>query len=191
MSMRERSGMRQGGFTLIELMIAMVIGLVILLGASQVFLASRQTFERVDQLNDRQEILRFLADSVSLDIRTADNNMAVTNTGSTLILRYGESRSEDPYCSGGNLERVDYQFVVETSTLSLTTHCSGVDPIEEPLVSNLDLVSFTSGNVNGSVAYIDISVRFSALDSEATTGREVMFRAASRSAIIAQVNAGS
>ncbi|TDX24208.1 prepilin-type N-terminal cleavage/methylation domain-containing protein [Modicisalibacter xianhensis] len=191
MSMRERSGMRQGGFTLIELMIAMVIGLIILLGASQIFLASQQSFERVEQLNDRQEVLRFLADSVSLDVRTADSNMEVTNAGSTLTLLYGESRSEDPYCPGGNLERVDYQFVVETSTLSLTTHCSGIDPIKEPLVSNLELVSFTSGNVNGSVTYIDIFVRFSELDSEATTGREVVFRAASRSAIIAQVNAGS
>ena len=191
MSMLAQGGAGQRGFTLVELMIAMVIGLIIVLAASQAFLASRQSFDRVELLNDRQEKLRFLSDSVSLDVRTADSSVSTENAGSLLALQYSGSRSSDPYCSGGNLERLDYQFVVETSTLSVKAYCSGVTSVMEPLISGLELVSFSEGDVNGSLAYIDVTVRFPAFDGEVSAGREITFRTTNRSAVIAQVNADS
>ncbi|GHB11751.1 PilW family protein [Modicisalibacter luteus] len=185
----EQGCVRQRGFTLVELMIAMVIGLIIVLGSSQIFSANRQSFDRVEQLNDRQEKLRFLVDAVSLDVRTADSSMEILNAGSKLTLHYSGNRTSDPYCSGGVLEKLDYVFNVETSTLSLTSYCIGVSPVEEPLISDLDLVRFSEGVINGILTFVDVTVHFPAFDSEASAGREVTFRAANRSAVIARINA--
>ncbi len=50
---------RQGGFTLVELMVAMAIGTVIILGAGQLFLTTFQTFQTVDKVSRKQETLIF------------------------------------------------------------------------------------------------------------------------------------
>jgi prepilin-type N-terminal cleavage/methylation domain-containing protein len=49
----------QQGFTLVELMVAMVIGTVIILGAGQLFLTTFQTFKTVDNVSRKQEALIF------------------------------------------------------------------------------------------------------------------------------------
>jgi len=49
----------QKGFTLVELMVAMAIGTVIILGAGQLFLTTFQTFKNVDQVSRKQEALVF------------------------------------------------------------------------------------------------------------------------------------
>lgn len=50
---------RQKGFTLVELMVAMAIGTVIILGAGQLFLTTFQTFQNVDKVSRKQEALIF------------------------------------------------------------------------------------------------------------------------------------
>lgn len=50
---------KQKGFTLVELMVAMAIGTVIILGAGQLFLTTFQTFKTVDVLSRKQESLIF------------------------------------------------------------------------------------------------------------------------------------
>ncbi|BBI64303.1 hypothetical protein HSBAA_56090 [Vreelandella sulfidaeris] len=47
---------RQGGFTLVELMVAMAIGTVIILGLVN-FLTTFQTFQTVDKVSRKQETL--------------------------------------------------------------------------------------------------------------------------------------
>lgn len=49
----------QQGFSLVELMVAMAIGTVIILGAGQLFLITFQTFKTVDELSRKQESLIF------------------------------------------------------------------------------------------------------------------------------------
>ncbi|HDZ49467.1 hypothetical protein LCGC14_0265460 [marine sediment metagenome] len=49
----------QDGFTLVELMVAMAIGTVIILGAGQLFLTTFQTFQNVDKISRKQESLIF------------------------------------------------------------------------------------------------------------------------------------
>ena len=51
---------QQKGFTLVELMVAMTIGTVIILGAGQLFLTTFQTFRTVDALSRKQESLILL-----------------------------------------------------------------------------------------------------------------------------------
>ncbi|GAA5317387.1 MAG: hypothetical protein AseanaTS_25920 [Candidatus Pelagadaptatus aseana] len=60
---------QQSGFSLIELMIAMVLSLVILLGVMQVFLGSRQTYVLADDMSRIQENGRFSLEFLAQSIR--------------------------------------------------------------------------------------------------------------------------
>tara|TARA_R110000850_G_scaffold238631_1_gene363266 strand:+ start:1258 stop:1734 length:477 start_codon:yes stop_codon:yes gene_type:complete len=60
---------RQLGFTLVELMVAMTIGTVIILGAGQLFLTTFQTFQSVDKISRKQENLIFIAQRITSEIR--------------------------------------------------------------------------------------------------------------------------
>ncbi|MBZ5488707.1 prepilin-type N-terminal cleavage/methylation domain-containing protein [Halomonas aquamarina] len=64
--------MRKGcaaGFTLVEMMVALVIGSVIILGAGQLVLSLFTTFERVETLSRQQEALIFATQALTRDIR--------------------------------------------------------------------------------------------------------------------------
>ncbi|QNI04138.1 prepilin-type N-terminal cleavage/methylation domain-containing protein [Halomonas sp. SH5A2] len=65
---------RQRGFTLVELMVAMVIGTIIILGAGQLFLTTFQTFQNVDQISRKQENLIFIAQRVTQEIRQSGHD---------------------------------------------------------------------------------------------------------------------
>lgn len=55
---------RQTGFTLVELMVAMAIGSIIILGAGQLFLSTFQTFRTVNELSRKQETVIFAANNL-------------------------------------------------------------------------------------------------------------------------------
>lgn len=59
----------QQGVTLVELMVAMVIGTVIILGAGQLFLTTFKTFQTVDSVSRKQENLIFAAQHITNEIR--------------------------------------------------------------------------------------------------------------------------
>lgn len=62
----------QGGFTLVELMVAMAIGTVIILGAGQLFLTTFQTFQAVDKVSRKQETLIFAVTTLTEAGRKGD-----------------------------------------------------------------------------------------------------------------------
>jgi type IV pilus assembly protein PilW len=57
------------GFSLVELMVAMVIGLIIILGAGQLFLTVFQSGRQVEALGEKQAALNFAAEVLLRDIR--------------------------------------------------------------------------------------------------------------------------
>jgi len=59
----------QTGFTLVELMIAMLLGLFLIGGILQIFLGSRQTYRMQENLSRLQENGRFVMDFISRDNR--------------------------------------------------------------------------------------------------------------------------
>lgn len=61
----------QSGFGLVELMIAMTIGLILLGGIGYVFLGSRGAFRTTENLSRMQENARYALDMMSRDIRMA------------------------------------------------------------------------------------------------------------------------
>lgn len=64
-------GGRYAGFTVIELMVAMVISLLLLGGVVTIFVSSKGTYERVERLSRTQEAGRFALDAIVRDIRSA------------------------------------------------------------------------------------------------------------------------
>lgn len=71
----------QYGFTLVELMVAMAIGTLIILGAGQLFLTTFQTFQNVNQVSRYQETLIFAVRTLTEAGRKGniDNYAIVTN----------------------------------------------------------------------------------------------------------------
>lgn len=63
--------MNQQGFSVVELMVAMVVGLILMAGVLQVFASSRATYTVNDQLARLQENERIAADMIQSDIRQA------------------------------------------------------------------------------------------------------------------------
>jgi len=59
------------GLTLVELMVAMTIGLMLLAGISYVFLGARQTFRTTENLSRIQENARYALEMMARDIRMA------------------------------------------------------------------------------------------------------------------------
>ncbi len=61
----------QRGFTLIELMIAMLIGVFLMTGVIQIFLSAKQAYRLQENLSRLQENGRFAMDMITKDIRMA------------------------------------------------------------------------------------------------------------------------
>lgn len=64
-----RGTSRQAGFTLIELMVALLVGSIVVLGAGYLFLTTLQTFQTVGELSRKQETVIFTAHTLSAGIR--------------------------------------------------------------------------------------------------------------------------
>lgn len=80
-----RAVRRSRGFSLIELMIAMVLGLIVIAGAGSVFLASSRTYQTNQALSDVQTNSRIAFELLARDFRNAgqiacNNNGRVANT---------------------------------------------------------------------------------------------------------------
>lgn len=69
--MRFQVAGKSSGFGLIELMVAITIGLFLLGGIGYVYLGSRQTFRTQDDFSRIQENVRYAMDQVGLDVRMA------------------------------------------------------------------------------------------------------------------------
>ncbi|WP_062375587.1 prepilin-type N-terminal cleavage/methylation domain-containing protein [Halomonas sp. KX33721] len=75
---------RQAGFTLVELMVAMAIGTVIILGAGQLFLTTFHTFDKVKELSRKQETVVFATTALVNEYRKTerkDNYSLAETTG--------------------------------------------------------------------------------------------------------------
>jgi type IV pilus assembly protein PilW len=78
--------MRQLGVSLIELMVAMVIGLFLILGAVTVFSQSRSTYRTAESVARLQEIGRLAMDVVETDVRMA-NFWGMSNRADYMVNR--------------------------------------------------------------------------------------------------------
>ncbi len=90
----------QKGFSVIELMIALLLGLFLVSGVTAMYISSKQTYRMTDNLARIQESLRYSVEFISRDVRMAGYlpcrfppivNNAVTNGTSTWFLDFFNS----------------------------------------------------------------------------------------------------
>ena len=118
---------RQRGMTLVELMVAMLIGTVLIGGAISVYIQSRANFRTADSVARLQENVRFALDALEPDIRLArfwglNNQPAFINPTGVVIS-----------CTGGtNLQATTFatQFIgaVESRDDLYDLDCAGLNP---------------------------------------------------------------
>lgn len=112
-----RNAMRQDGFTLIELMIALVLGLVVIGGVISVFLAGQRSYATNKAIGDVQDSSRIAFEMMARDIRNAGltgcgNSGRVANVlnnsttawwadWNNAVHGYGTGTSSDPALTSG------------------------------------------------------------------------------------------
>lgn len=87
----------QAGFTLVELLVAMVIGLLVMVGAAQLFISSQQSFRFQSALADMQDTGRFAMDTLSHELRQADYSGGCAPNQTTVHLRNVANASNPPH----------------------------------------------------------------------------------------------
>ena len=96
------------GFSLVELMIAMVIGLILLAGVATVFISTQQTSQTKRDLENAQEALRYVHQSISRTVRVGIIDDA--SDGQTLVITLDRSPAT-PDCLGGtNEDEVEVEY---------------------------------------------------------------------------------
>lgn len=73
------SRMRMRGFSLIELMVSLLVGLLVMGAAIGIFLSNRQAFRATENLGQVQENVRIAFELMARDIREAGGNPCVNN----------------------------------------------------------------------------------------------------------------
>lgn len=81
------SRQHERGFSMVELLVALVIGLIMIAGLIQIFLANRQSYRVMEGANFMQENLRFAVDRIATSVRMADHwatvsRQKISNTAS-------------------------------------------------------------------------------------------------------------
>jgi type IV pilus assembly protein PilW len=79
-----------GGLTLIELMVALAIGMFLMIGAITVFMQGRTTFRVTESVSRLQENARFVLDTLEPDIRMAQH-WGLTNVSTNILGRAGST----------------------------------------------------------------------------------------------------
>ncbi len=95
------------GFSLVELMIALVLGLVIIGGAISMFLANRQTYQTSENLARMSENMRMAFELMARDLREAGSTACGNTTRVANVLNNGPEAAEIPawWADWGNAVR--------------------------------------------------------------------------------------
>ena len=90
---------QQRGVSLIELMVALIIGLFLIFGAVTVYQQSRTTFRTTEAVARLQEVARLAMDVIESDVRMA-NYWGLSNEADYIINRAGPGQTpQEPFAS--------------------------------------------------------------------------------------------
>jgi type IV pilus assembly protein PilW len=120
----------ESGMTLIELMVALAIGMFLMIGAMTVFVQSRTTFKVTESLSRLQENARFALEALEADVRMAQY-WGFVSRGELII---GRRDPTQPAGMGpancGNNWTINLNQAVEGTNNSYTWACAGQAPVE-------------------------------------------------------------
>lgn len=153
----------EAGFTLLELLISMTIGLVVLGSIFSSFTTQKKSYELQEQITVMEQNLRVPLDIITRDLRNAGTNPNPDTTlviGTSIGLIPGGTRSINITANqlriladltgdgdtGDSNEDVDYSLDGTDYTDGMTYD---IDRNGQPLVSNITSLAFTYYDANG------------------------------------------
>jgi type IV pilus assembly protein PilW len=155
----------QTGISIIEIMIALLIGLFLLGGLIQMFITSKQTYKVQDAMSRLQENGRFAMDFLVRDIRSAGSWGCFSNTVNVIPLLNKGTAIFDGYAAGIEGEETtstNKDVLPKTDTLTLRNSiplldADGADVVIKkiPSSTSADLqISANSGIVKGDIIFV-------------------------------------
>ena len=137
------SSKRQGGFGLIEIMVAMTLGLILLLGVTSLIATNNATYRLTDNMGKVQENSRFLKNLLNKDLRMVGYKGCATRQNITITNTLNNSSDLAYNFSDDGL--VGYDNLSATLPDELNTFLSG-DP--QPIAgSDLIIIRSPSGDL--------------------------------------------
>jgi type IV pilus assembly protein PilW len=126
------------GFSMVELMIAMVITLILLAGIGQIFLSSKKSFTIQDSLGRQQENGRYVVNTLAQDLRRAGylgGALDITQIAGSLALATGADT-----CTGAS-----WALLVKTPIIGLDGTDTGYNCIPNYLAGSGDIFAVRYG----------------------------------------------
>ena len=131
------------GFSLVELMIALVLGLLIIGGIITIFVSSQQSYGTKTAFDNAQEAFRFASHTIARVARSADS-VDPTSTGVVLALRLTGVEGGLVTDCLGTIVPVDTVVINRFQENAGNLECV-TDTATRTLVSDVQSVSFTYG----------------------------------------------
>ncbi len=155
---------RQQGLTLVEILVAMVIGAFLIGGVLSTFLNAKRTYQMQENMSRLQENGRFAMEFISRDLRIADFQGCSSTAANNIIKISNPNTNPVPITlTGGNNLAITGSNNVTDSCNSIA--CGGSD---ECIVAS-DSISYhygqNCGNLTGNMATDDANVQISASNS--------------------------
>lgn len=136
---------RMKGVTLIELMVALAIGAMLILGLVQVFAASRTAYSTAEGMGRVQENARFAIDFLQRDIRMAghfgcvnDLAHALSPDGNSLVSHFGTSTASDPTNFRVSIHGYEAASTAPNDTVTIGSATTGWSPALPAAISALN-----------------------------------------------------
>ena len=118
------------GWTLVELLVAMALGLLIIAGIGQIYLAAKRSYEIQNSIAQLQEVGRYATEVLSQDIRRAGYWGLMTLNTVDLAADSGgkkfptETKTPDETCPSGN---ADWGRMITRKVVGLNDSAAGYD----------------------------------------------------------------
>ncbi len=142
-----RNSVRQSGLTLIEIMVALLIGAFLLAGVIQIFIANKQTYRVQENLSRMQENGRFALDYISRYIRTAGYVTKTTLNNNKALARRKIAVGSDSGSIASDVFKTGNEAIGGSSN-SITVRFQADSPVDGRMTDCLgNIVDSPNGNV--------------------------------------------
>jgi prepilin-type N-terminal cleavage/methylation domain-containing protein len=190
---------RNSGFTLVELLIALLLGALVIGGVATVFISSQQTYLRLTVYNNAQEAFRYASHAITRLTRGAE--AVWESNGDNLVLQLGPTRAgTNQNCLGAPILATEYNrfcisngnLICEVSNAPIDANSACPAQPDNILVRGIGelIIEYASGDFTNYVAQYGgnisdwSSVTGARVTIRMTEGYEVTFTASVRSLLI-------
>ena len=135
------------GISLIELMIAMGLGLILIAASIKIFISSKQSYLMVEELNEIQENGQFAALFLSKAIQMAGYSDPDDGALPHLFLAEGECVSTDSFCTSNGTGNGSDKISIQLNP-TFDEDCTGTTVPSDVVLSNVYYIA-TNNDVSG------------------------------------------